>query len=67
MLIPLLVFAGFKCDSDIRRHNFCIIDDYNVPDNTPPRIDYAVRIEGTLLPSIASSIKSYGGEYRYRT
>ena len=25
-----------------------IIDDYNVPDNTPPRIDYAVRIEGTL-------------------
>ena len=34
-----------------------IIDDYNVPDNTPPRIDYAVRIEGTLLPSIASSIQ----------
>ena len=33
-----------------------IIDDYNVPDNTPPRIDYAVRIEGDLLPSIASSI-----------
>ncbi len=34
-----------------------IIDDYNVPDNTPPRIDYAVRIEGALLPSIASSIQ----------
>ena len=34
-----------------------IIDDYNVPDNTPPRIDYAVRIEGTLLPSIASSVQ----------
>lgn len=33
-----------------------IIDDYNVPDNTPPRIDYAVRIEGALLPSIASSV-----------
>ena len=33
-----------------------IIDDYNVPDNTPPRIDYAVRIEGTLLPSIAASV-----------
>ena len=33
-----------------------IIDDYNVPDNTPPRIDYAVRIEGDLLPSIASSV-----------
>ena len=34
-----------------------IIDDYNVPDNTPPRIDYAVRIEGTLLPSIAANVK----------
>ena len=33
-----------------------IIDDYNVPDNTPPRIDYAVRIEGALLPSIAASV-----------
>ncbi len=33
-----------------------IIDDNNVPDNTPPRIDYAVRIEGTLLPSIAASV-----------
>ncbi len=33
-----------------------IIDDYNVPDNTPPRIDYAVRIEGTLLPSIAANV-----------
>ena len=28
-----------------------IIDDYNVPDNMPPRIDYAVRIEGKLLPA----------------
>ena len=34
-----------------------IIDDYNVPDNTPPRIDYAVRIEGALLPSITTSVQ----------
>ncbi len=34
-----------------------IIDDYNVPDNTPPRIDYAMRIEGDLLPSITSSVQ----------
>ena len=34
-----------------------IIDDYNVPDNTPPRIDYAVRIEGALLPNIAKSVQ----------
>jgi cardiolipin synthase A/B len=33
-----------------------IIDDNNVPDNTPPRIDYAVRVEGALLPSILSSV-----------
>jgi cardiolipin synthase A/B len=33
-----------------------IIDDDNVPDNTPPRIDYAVRIEGKLLPAILSSV-----------
>jgi cardiolipin synthase len=33
-----------------------IIDDYNVPDNTPPRIDYAVRVEGKLLPAILSSV-----------
>ncbi|WP_047537994.1 cardiolipin synthase ClsB [Methylotenera versatilis] len=32
-----------------------IIDDYNVPDNTPPRIDYAVRVEGKLLPAILIS------------
>jgi cardiolipin synthase len=32
-----------------------IIDDHNVPDNMPPRIDYAVRIEGKLLPAILSS------------
>ena len=34
-----------------------IIDDYNVPDNTPPRIDYAVRIEGALLPSITANVQ----------
>jgi cardiolipin synthase len=33
-----------------------IIDDYNVPDNTPPRIDYAVRVEGKLIPAILSSV-----------
>lgn len=33
-----------------------IIDDDNVPDNTPPRIDYAVRIEGTLLPAMLNSV-----------
>ena len=33
-----------------------IIDDYNVPDNTPPRIDYAVRVEGKLLPVILDSV-----------
>ncbi len=33
-----------------------IIDDYNVPDNTPPRIDYAVRIEGKLLTAILNSV-----------
>jgi cardiolipin synthase A/B len=33
-----------------------IIDDYNVPGNTPPRIDYAVRVEGKLLSAILSSV-----------
>ena len=33
-----------------------IIDDYNVPDNMPPRIDYAVRVEGKLLPAILNSV-----------
>lgn len=32
-----------------------IIDDYNVPENMPPRIDYAVRIEGKLVPEIVTS------------
>jgi cardiolipin synthase len=31
-----------------------IIDDYDVPNSEPPRIDYAVRIEGTLLPALYS-------------
>ena len=33
-----------------------IIDDYNVADNMPPRIDYAVRVEGKLLPAMLSSV-----------
>ncbi len=33
-----------------------INDDHNVPGDTPPRIDYAVRIEGKLLPAILSSV-----------
>lgn len=33
-----------------------IIDDYDVPHNAPPRIDYAVRIQGTLLITIAASV-----------
>ena len=33
-----------------------IIDDYNVPKNMPPRIDYAVRLEGKLLPVIYDSV-----------
>ena len=33
-----------------------IIDDNNVPHNMPPRIDYAVRIQGALLESIATSV-----------
>ncbi len=38
-----------------------IIDDYDLPNNTsnnvPPRIDYAVRIEGDLLPMILSIVQ----------
>lgn len=32
-----------------------IIDDTNTPSQIPPRIDYAVRIEGNLLPVISAS------------
>nr|WP_294840863.1 cardiolipin synthase ClsB [uncultured Methylotenera sp.] len=34
-----------------------IIDDNNVPHQVAPRIDYAVRVQGTLLPIIANSVK----------
>ncbi len=34
-----------------------IIDDNNVPDHIPPRIDYAVRIEGTILVGIVASVQ----------
>ena len=43
-----------------------IIDDYNVPDNTPPRIDYTVRIEGALLPSIALSVTNLWHRMAFR-
>ena len=38
-----------------------IIDDYDIPKshtpfNVPPRIDYAVRLEGALLPQITASV-----------
>ena len=34
-----------------------IIDDNNVPHQIAPRIDYAVRVQGALLPIIADSVK----------
>lgn len=34
-----------------------IIDDTNTPSQIPPRIDYAVRIEGNLLPVISASFQ----------
>lgn len=34
-----------------------IIDDYDVPDQTPPRIDYALRVEGAIVASIVDSVK----------
>ena len=33
-----------------------IIDDNNSPNQIPPRIDYAVQIEGNLLPAISASV-----------
>ena len=33
-----------------------IIDDYDVPKSTPPRIDYAVRIEGPLINNISANV-----------
>jgi cardiolipin synthase len=33
-----------------------IIDDNNSPNQVPPRIDYAVRIEGNLLPAICTYV-----------
>ncbi len=32
-----------------------IIDDNNVPNNMPPRLDYAVKVEGALVPSMTES------------
>lgn len=40
-----------------------IIDDYDIPNhapnNVPPRIDYAVRIEGRLIPIINASVHKF--------
>ncbi|OGV76628.1 MAG: cardiolipin synthase B [Methylotenera sp. RIFCSPLOWO2_02_FULL_45_14] len=33
-----------------------IIDDHNAPHKIPPRIDYAIRIEGALLPHITKNV-----------
>lgn len=35
-----------------------IIDDNNTPGQTPPRVDYAVRVEGVLLQSMRHSVTS---------
>ena len=35
-----------------------IIDDYNTPEQMPPRIDYALHIEGALLPVISKNVKN---------
>ncbi len=34
-----------------------VIDDMNTPGHKPPRLDFAVRIEGPLLPSIAQTMQ----------
>ena len=34
-----------------------IIDDMNTPGHTPPRIDFAVSVEGPLIPSIAQTMQ----------
>ncbi|MGJ8620859.1 MAG: cardiolipin synthase ClsB [Methylophilaceae bacterium] len=35
-----------------------IIDDYNTPSHTPPRIDYAAKVKGALLKEIHANVKS---------
>lgn len=34
-----------------------IIDDFNTPSHMPPRVDYAVKVEGPLLPSMRTSAR----------
>jgi len=34
-----------------------IIDDMNTPGHTPPRVDYAVKVEGPLLSTIEASVR----------
>lgn len=36
-----------------------IIDDYNVPNNIAPRVDYAVRLEGPILAEIVESVQKF--------
>ena len=36
-----------------------IIDDYNVPNNIAPRVDYAVRLEGPILEAIVKSVQKF--------
>lgn len=38
-----------------------IIDDMDTPGHTPPRYDYAVRVEGPLLPQIHDSVRKLWG------
>lgn len=35
-----------------------IIDDYNTPSHTPPRIDYAVKVKGKLIKEMHANVKS---------
>lgn len=34
-----------------------IIDDFNTPDHMPPRVDYAVKVEGPLVPAMRTSAR----------
>lgn len=47
-----------------------IINDSEVPDKTPPRLDYALRIKGNLLPQITASVqkmwqRTYWASHRF--
>jgi cardiolipin synthase A/B len=34
-----------------------VIDDMNTPGHTPPRVDFAVSVEGPLIPAVAQTLK----------